>query len=225
MPFRKIPYRKKRPFKKRVMRVRRPLRLASPNRPAVHFFKRSFTQVLNLSNVTPPVGWTAEGNGIWNNFQFTLNDVTSATDFTNLFAMYKLNSVKTEVICSNSTSVEENSQLMVYWDTNVTGQNYILTEQVFLDSQTSRHMVIKPPHRGIKMYGKLKQLSNTYKLTDDDYAIVKPRYISTEEPNTPHYGTAMRIQRVDGLPMGTQLDNFQTVKLIHTVYLSCKKVH
>lgn len=224
MPFRKIPYRKKRPFKKRVMRVRRPMR-ATPNRPAVHFFKRSFTETIELSNVNTPTGWTAESNGIWRNFEFTLNDVTSATDFSNLFAMYKLNSVRTEVICSNSTSNEENSQLIFYWDTNVTGQNYTITEQHMLDSQTSKHTVVKPPHRGIKMYGKLKQLSNTYKLTDDDYAIVKPRYISTEEPNTPHYGTSMRIQRVDGKPMGTQLNNFQTVKLIHTVYLSCKKVH
>lgn len=222
MPFRR-PYKKKRTFKRR--KVVRYKKQPTPNKPGVFNFKRSVTQVLQLSNVTTPTGWTAEGNAIYKNFSFTLNELNDATDFTNLFKMYKLNAVKTTLILGNTQSSQDNSQLLVYWDVNVTGQAYTLNEQVFLDSQTSRHMVVKPPSKGINMYCKLKQLSNTFKLTDDDYAIVKPRWISTEEPNTPHYGIQMRIQRVDDRPMGTDIDHFQYMKIFHTIYFQTKKVH
>jgi len=194
------------------------------NKPSVHLFKRTMTETLALSNVVAPVGWTAEGNAIYRNFEFKLNDLHDATDFTALFAQYKLCGVRQELIFSNNTTDDDNSQMLIYWDTNRSGQNETGTESRFLDSQTSKHRVLKPPGGQVKLYTKLSQLSNTFKLTDDDYAVVKPRYISTAEPNTPHYGNSMRIQRVDDLPFGSNLDRFQTLKILTTVYIACKKV-
>lgn len=198
---------------------------ATANRPAIHYFKRSFAENIALSNVAVPANWTADGNSIYRNWEFNLNDLTDATDFTALFAQYKLNAVKQEIVFSNTNTDDDNSQMMLWWDTNASAQNVVGTQNSFLHSQTSRHKVLKPPGGSIHMYTKLKQLSNTYKLTDDDYAIVKPRYVSTAEPNTPHYGVRMRLARVDDMPFGTDLDKFQTAKIITTVYLSCRKVH
>lgn len=227
MPRNYRPMRRKRKkvIKKRnINMLRRQLR-PTANRPAVHLFRRAFTKTLALSNVTAPAGWTAEGNAIYSNFSYKLNDLLSATDFTNLFQQYKINGVKQELIFSNTSSMDTNSQLLVYWDANKDGQSRTRSEQTFLDSQTSKHVILKPPSKQkITLYTKLKQLSNTFKLTDDDYAVVNPRWISTAEPNTPHYGCSMRIQRVDDKPFGTDLTNFQYLKIITTMYIACKKV-
>jgi hypothetical protein len=209
-------------YKKKTFRRKQK---ATSKKPSVHIFKRSFIQNIQLSNAAVPAGWTADGNAIYRNFEYTLNDLPSPTDFVNLFGQYKLNAVKQEIIVANTTTDDDNSQLMMWWDTKRDGQNTALTEPYFLTSQTAKHTILKPPFGNqIRMFSSLRQLSNTYKLTDDDYAIVKPRYISTNEPNTPHYGTSMRIERVDGRPFGTDLANFQYAKIITTVYLSCKKV-
>lgn len=212
-------YRKRRTFR------RKQYNRATIKKPSVHIFKRQFVQNIELTNASVPSGWTADGNAVYINWQYKLNDLPDPTSFTNLFAQYKLNAVKQELIFANTTTDDDNSQIMLWWDVKRDGQNTPLTESFFLKSQTAKHTVVKPPlGNTIRMFTKLRQLSNTYKLTDDDYAIVKPKYLSTAEPNTPHYGTAMRLERVDGRPFGTQLDNFQKAKIITTVYLSCKKV-
>lgn len=219
--------RKRRPrrMKKRVYKKKLPITRSLTLKPAVHLFKRKMTQVMQLSNVSAPSGWTAEGNAYYKNWQFTLNNLPNPTDFTNLFAQYKLVGVQTEMIFANTVANDDNSQVLIYWDLNRDGQARPGTESQFLQSQTARHMTLKPGvSKPVKMYCKLKQLSNTFKLTDDDYALQTPKWLSTAEPNTPHFGTSMRIQRVDDRPFGTELANFQYCKVIHTVYLACRKV-
>ena len=211
---------KRRQYKKKAPMYRTP----TVNRPAVHAFKRTMTEVIQLSNVATPTGWTAVGNAIYRNWEFKLNDLHDPTDFTTLFSEYKLNAVKQEIIFGNTNTDDDNSQMILYWDSNVIGANRAGTEQTFLDSQTAKHTYLKPPGKQITMFCKLKQLSNLYKVTDDDYAAIKPRYISTLEPNTPHYGTRMHLRRVDGRPFGTSLDSFQYAKILTTVYLTCRKV-
>lgn len=49
----------------------------------------------------------------------------------------------------------------------------------------------------------LKQLNNLYSTASglgSDYSTVKPRYISTTETTTPHYGLNIHIRKIDGTP-------------------------
>lgn len=196
----------RRPFRRRIQR-------SLSYKPAVHIFKRSMVENIELSNASVPAGWardTGDGFSIKRNWEFKLNDLFNPTDFVNLFAYYKLNAIKQEVYCANTVALDDNSQLIVWWDTNKSSRT-MGTEQSFLESQTSKRSILKPSN-SLKMYMRLRQLSNIYKLTDDDYGLIKPRYISTSEPNTPHYGSTMRISRVDGRAFGTQQANFQYLK-------------
>lgn len=227
MPYRRRTTTRRRP-RKRTYRRRRPMgriQRSLKYKPAVHIFKRSIVENLLLSNASVPTGWvrdTGDGKSIKRNYEFTLNDLTDPTDFTNLFAYYKLNAVKQEIYSANTIADDDNSQLMVFWDTNKSSRVQG-TEQSFLESQTSKRAILKPSC-SLKMYTKLRQLSNLYKLTDDDYAVVRPRYVSTSEPNTPHYGCSVRISRVSGQDFGADMNNFQYLKIITTIYLSVKKI-
>lgn len=231
-----MPYRKrttKRPRKRRPIRRRRKTMLGKPNsrqmRASIYQFKRSMTETLQLDNTNVPSGWSADGNAIYKQFVFTLDQLPNYTEFTALFASYKNCAVKQEIYFSNTNSVDTNSRLLLYYDNNPQGETKVLTESHYLQTQTSRKRLVATTSRApIKFYTKLKQLNVVYhQMTPTplvDYTMQYPRYISTSEPTTPHYGINMRIQRVDNQPFGTDLSHFQFVKIITTVYVTCKRV-
>lgn len=219
--------------RKRVVRRRRTTRIGRPNpramRASIYQFKRQKTEVITLDNTSVPTGWTANGNAIYKQFVFTLDQLPNYTEFTALFASYKVCAVKQEIYFSNTNSIDTNSRLLLYYDNNPQGESKTLTEQYYLESQTSRKKLVATTSRApIKFYTKVKQLSVLYHQTSPtpltDYGMVYPKYISTSEPTTPHYGINMRIQRVDNSPFGTQLTNFQHMKINTTLYISCKRV-
>jgi len=53
---------------------------------------------------------------------------------------------------------------------------------------------------------------------------MRPKFISTEQPDTPHWGYNMMLQRVDGSGFSDGHSNYQAVKILTTIYLECKKV-
>jgi len=69
---------------------------------------------------------------------------------------------------------------------------------------------------------RLKQLNSIYQSPlNTDYTVVRPRYISTTEVATPHYGMNVHIAKVDGSTFTT---NSARLKIFEKIYLTCKQV-
>lgn len=223
-----MPYRKgykKKTMRRRVYRRRggRRMAIARPLRPSVYRFKRTIAQTFNLTD--PPSDWDTNTDGITTTMVFTLSDLTDNADFTNLFQMYKINSVGVKMYFT-STSVEQvvssGDQIMVYVAPNKVGRSdQTLNEQWFLNNQSTKYKPgINSMARPIKFWGQVRQASFRLASTvNTDYASTRPQYISTGEPGTVHYGYNARIQLVNNLAMSRT-----AVKIYYTYYISCKQV-
>lgn len=228
-------YKKKRNLKRRGRRAvlyRKPKSLT----PGIFSFKRSWTEVQDVVQLTAN-GWspsTTTGNqGIGKTFTFSLNDINDKSDFVNLFKYYRIKAVRVQMYWSNNvTSQDEpsrfpNSQLLVYTDINqngvTTGNNDIY---YYLDSQTAKRKVaITTDRKPIDMLMRVKQANEVYQsVSNSDYTLMSPKFISTEETGTPHYGMNMFIGRVDGKELSAGFTNTQAVRFVYTYYIQCKKV-
>lgn len=233
MPRKTVKIHKRNIGRRRPIKRRRRLKIGKPNPKgmvaSIYQFKRQMTSVISLNNVSTPAGWTADGNAIFKQFVYTLDQLPNYTEFTALFASYKICAVKMEIFFSNTNSVDSNSQILCYYDSNPQGEAVALTEQHYMQSQTSRKRVLaSTSRRPVKFYTKCKQLSVLYHQLQPtpltDYGMVWPKYISTSEPTTPHYGFNVRLQRIDDRGFGTDLNHFQYAKINTTVYITCKRV-
>ena len=176
----------------------------------------------------PPVNWdTSSSDAITTNTLFKLQDLSDYSDFTNLFSQYKINAAKMEMYFSQNV-VEETPgttsapcQVIVYMAPNRTGSTENLTEQWFLNNQTSRKKLgIVASGRPVTMYMPLRQLSERYaSTTNTDYATMRPSWVSTSETTTAHFGNVLRMQYVNGEDMRPTV-----VKVIWTYYIACKQV-
>lgn len=221
--------RRPRPTKRRKFNRKRRPTLGKPSRglrTSVYLFKRRYQETFQLNN--PPANWVTEGNAITQNTAYKLGDLHDVTDFTNLFAQYKISAVKMEMYFA-SNSVTENpgasqsppSNMILYMAPNRTGQAEVLDEQFFLDNQaTKKRVCIHGAGKPIVMYQRLKQLNMIYgSAANTDYSLMWPRYISTNETTATHTGQHMRLQYVNNNSMQDS-----TVKVIYTYYISCKQV-
>ncbi len=222
---------KRRPRRKTRRVARRPLRVGRALRPATYFFKRTMTEVIPLQPTVD--GWDSVGNGLSKTLIYSIAQVQDYTDFTNLFALYKLNAVNLQLTLSatnanaNTPTASANpSQIIAYTSPNQVGAAETLNEQYFLNTTSSKKRnLMNSQGRGVNFYMKLKQLGNTYSgLGGDDYTLQRPRLISTKEPTCPHYGLNMRLQRVDNLPFSTGFSGDIYMKITTTYYIQCKQV-
>lgn len=213
-------------------------RLGRPSRglsQSTYMFKRAITSVVNINNA-PGSDWVAITGGIYRQWHFSLNDLNAAadaTDFTNLFRRYKINAVKVELAFSNTGSIPatdankpSNYQLQVYTMPNKVGRTEEeVTEQMFLNTQASNKRLALNGGSPLVYYMKVNQLAETYaSTTNTDYAVVRPRYVSTGETGVQHYGLNMFINRVDGEALTTGLNSSQHVRCTLTYYMSFKGV-
>lgn len=210
-------------------------KVARPFSSSIHSFKRSRTEVVDLTAGTGQ-GWTvstATGNqGIGKTFTFALSDLNDTADFTNLFKYYRIKAVRVQMYFSNNiTSQDEpsrfpNSQLMIYTDINqngiTTGNDVI---ENYLDSQTTKKTVaITSQRKPIDVLMRVKQANQIYGGATTDYTLQSPKWIGSEENGTPHYGMNMFIGRVDGDGLSAGFTNTQYVRFIYTYYIQVKKV-
>lgn len=233
----KTGYRKRRAKKTNYKRKKVLAKPARTFSSAIHSFKRSRTEVIDLVGYTGQ-GWTpqtATGNqGIGKTFQFALGDLNDVTDFTNLFKYYRIKAVRVQMFFSNNITAQDepsrfaNSQLMIYTDVNnngiTTGNNDIL---YYLDSQTSKKTVaLTTQKKPFDCLMRMKQSNEIYGagVPATDYTLQSPKWISTTEVNTPHYGMNMFIGRVDGNELSHGFANTQYVRFIYTYYIQVKKV-
>lgn len=245
-----MPYGRKRKASRQIARSRKRMRTAAPMRrirrplpmrPRTYNFTRSFVENVSLNTNSPPTGWTAVENGLVRSQAFDITLLPDNTEFTSLFAQYRLMAVKQEfyfAATSSGTTVNPsdgminvgNRQIMMYMNPNPVGQNNAssLTENFFMQSQVcKKRLCLNSVGRPVNFYKRLNQLSAVFsnELGVTDYAKIRPKFVSTAETQTQHYGFDTRIQRVDGNGFSTGGDEYPTVKIVTKVYLQCRQVH
>lgn len=225
----KTTYRKKkRTYKKRVYRKSKtsmPLKVAQPKN---YLFARSKENLLNLTS--PDAGWiTTLDNSLVKTFDFNLFSLPNPSDFTNLFGQYKLNMAivkifpsASQVLISTGPAGTQNMIITIWKNTHGVPLDATFSNAKLLEIQKKRQFMFplnKPTT--IKMY--LKQLSHIYagSTAFPDYGTVKPRYISTTEPNTPHYGMNVHIRKLDATAFGS---NAPTLLVREKIYLTTRQV-
>lgn len=237
-----MPY-KKRYAKKPIRRNRKRFvkrKLMKPQRgltsPSIHAFKRSITETIQLSTTAVPEGWYASGNNLYKNWGFSLSQLNSHQEFTDLFKYYKILGARVQLYFSNTGSnptmgsnmYYPNSQILMHIDTNRDGNDSSTSglEATYLNSQTAKKkLCLNSIGRPVDIYMSLRQQDMIYGgASNTDYATTKPKWIATTEPTTPHYGYKMMLQRVDGQQFQSITTNTQYVKVTTTLYFKCKKV-
>lgn len=206
----------------------------SVSSPLTYKFKQSFVDNVILNTAAPPTGWTANGNGLVIQQIFNLTDISTYTRFTNLFSQYRILTAKTEMIFGNTVSditdpaatSAGNRQLIVYTMPNRIGAAETLTEEAFLQTQSStKSLALRTDGQSVTRVTPLSQLNSVFgNAVNTDYAKTSPRFISSAEPTTPHYGLDIRIQRVDGQDFSFGSASYPFVKLIHTLYFEMRQV-
>ena len=212
--------------------MNRPSRGLKP-KPGVYMFKRARQEIISLSQSQGGIWSPSTNGGIGATFAFSLSDLNDVTDFSQLFKYYRINAVRVQMYFSNTNVTQEennrfsNSNIMVFTDVNqnglTTGNDDALT---YLDSQTSkRRLGIRSDGKPLDYLMRVKQANEVYNTgVNSDYTLQKPQWISTSETGTPHYGMNMLIERCDGDTLSSGFANNQTVRIIYTYYIECKKV-
>ena len=233
MPRKKFPRKKRNFVRNRRKKYGFTSKLGRPSRPlkeSVYLFKRRRTEVVNVNNTAGSNWIPTDDNGIARSWAFALTDLPNYTDFTNLFSQYKILAVKAEIFfCNSSVGVlpagtMSNLQMLAYAAPNRTGQIAHGNDEVhFLECQAStRRCCYVGSAKPLKYYMKVNQLSERYNsAVNTDYAVVKPRYVSTNEPDSAHYGLDCHIRLVNGTAMGS---NVTQLKTLLTYYIACRGV-
>lgn len=222
--YRKRPYRKRRYVRKRKSKSR----LGRPSRglsQSVYLFKRRRQEVVQLNAAVLPAGWQLVNAGVCREWSFALSDLTDFQEFVNLFDLYKITACKVEIFMSNSlANANLNENLICYAAPSRSGQTPTMDEDYFLNKQASKKKyAYVGSARPVTYYMKLNQLAMVYGQPTGvppsvtDYATIRPRWVSTQEPTTEHYGLDTRIQLVNN----TSLPN-AFMKVVMTYYIACK---
>lgn len=227
-----IPRRKK-PVKK--TRARRTI--ARTLKPKTYQFTRSFVDQIKLRNgLNVPTGWTQipDDHGIVQSRGFKLSDLPNWEEFKNLFSQYRIMAVSQEYYFADTGSINTDTslgqkQIMLYANPNSVGADNAanLTEGYYLQSQTTKkRLCLHSSGRPVKLYMKVNQLTGVFsdETGNTDYARCRPKFVSTSEPNTEHYGLDLRLARIDGSDFSTGGDVYPSCKIITKVYLQCRQV-
>lgn len=233
MPFRrKNVKRKTRRLPRRTRRPRTQSRVPRGLTPGVYRFKRDIEQTLALNSGAPPEGWFADGtNRVYNNLGWSLGALGENSDFTNLFAQYRLKGARVRMYFSNTVSgamgnsnSQSNSQLMVRMAPNQSGQVSTLNNAYWAQAQAKRYRLAINGGRPLDIYMPLKQANEVTSSTGTATTMTAPKFIQTANSNVVHYGMNLSIERVDGQGLSAGSGNYQYCKMITTLYIECRRV-
>lgn len=218
----------------------RPLQLLkkrpSNQAPRIINFKRTYVDTIILNTAVAPAGWTTLSAGgdhaLVANYNVSLSQIANYTNFTNLFDSYKISGVRLQAyIDYTSTDTVSHAQTILYSCRDHLGQNLpaTLTEDWFLERPRSQktlciNAVGKPAFDIFMPVSQLGLLYNS--AVNTDYSLTKPKFISTNEPGTPHYGFNLRLQRVDNnnWTHGTA-NSYPTMKIYTTIYFALRGIN
>ena len=199
-------------------------------RPRVYSYFRLKENLLAFE--APDDGWVESivDNSIMKTFTFSLGELPNNSEFTNLYRQYKLNHAVIKMfpsyssIVSTTGPVVANNIIITVWpNTDGKALDASFSSAKLLEKQAKKQWMF-PQNKPTSISMPLFQLGNTYggSITNPvDYAVRKPRYISTEEVNTPHYGFNVHIRKVDGSAFGT---NSPRLLIKEKIYFTTKQV-
>lgn len=207
---------------------------------SVYFFKRKWTQFVDLNAPTLPNGWifqtpatplpvgTVPSNGYVVSWAFTLAQLSNHKEFTSgLFNQYKLAAVKTQCYCTSTIATGQtgqNSNMIIQtlpWNQALSLTPSAFTEEKALETQAcKRTTLIHSTGKPKSFYMKLKQ-SVVSSGAGGQLLYVNPRWTDVDNPDVPHYGLNQRFSFVNYTLAQQQPVAF---KIVHTYYICMKGV-
>lgn len=194
-------------------------------KPSVYPFVRSFEQMLVLEAPGGNFG-NAQDNLVVGTMTVKLSDLPNYGEFTQLFSQYKINALQLKFTPSYQVDADPTSGETIICDiwTNAfgIGPGSGFTKNHLLELQKKKSFVM-PTRKPIVRTMRLHQLSNMYGGAGNvDYARVRPKYIGTGEPHTPHYGLSFCFRRPDGAAMTNMSPR---LLITATAKFTCKQVY
>lgn len=220
----------KRAIAKRRKNYRRKPRIGRAPRgmtPSIYKYKRmdTFTLAFNASHPNPPSGWDLfpTNDCIQKGWAFALTSVPEYTQFTSLYSQYKLNGVRLQMYpsCNTISAYRDLSNIIMWVKPSRYGYQIDNVEELVATQAIKKRLVFRD-QKPLDIYMPLIQLNQIYgTAATTDYVPIKPKWVSTQEVNTLHYGLDMIFQTVSSDAITTMP---MTIKIIQTLYFSCKGV-
>lgn len=221
---RKKGYYKKKNKKPRVGRAPRGLTMS------IYKYKRINIESVSWSTSGVP-GWDHfDGlDGISRGWAFSFSNILGHAQFVSLYSLYKMHGVRMQIYPTYNT-VTSSANLVagamapqiIMWTTPArVGYTIDSTLELYQQQAIKKQMVFKQG-KPIDIYMKFNLLNEVYSsTTNTDYTVAPPRWISTQEIGTPHFGMNTTFTTVDGSDITSHNIKF---KMIYTLYFSCKGV-
>jgi len=184
--------------------------------PKVYTFRRKvIDSVIANNGASPGGGWLTTGDlALVTTMIFALNQLPGVTDFTNLFAEYRIKRVKTKIYCAwpgnvnNNTATQDGLAINIrfQFSSNRTGQALTVADSADDWAQKQRVGSVTRGFQNEKpviLSQGLNQLSMVFHTAvDTDYVVKSPSWSSTTEVGTPYYGYDLRIEALTEPTLG-----------------------
>lgn len=236
---RKTYHRGRYPAKRRT-RMRGRLAIARGIRPSVHYFKRSMEKLLQLDDPTTyPLGLTATTDGgVAGTIQISASELNDFSDFSNLFAQYKLNAVSIKILPQytvsevNTTVNLSGEQILVRWCRNMLQKSIGSgdTRDQWLDRQAvKQRMLLATNRRTLSLFSRLNMrdmITDNTAPSSDDFVAIRPHWIATANDTVPHYGLNVRFDTCsqNSLPANPNPATLPKCTLQIKYYFMCRMV-
>lgn len=206
-------------------------KLTRSMRPKTYAFKRDIEQAIQINvGAALPAGWAQNGNAIGINLGWSLGSLgaTSADEFSALFQQYKLNGARIKMFFSNTQSAIDgndhysNSQLIIRMAQNQDGLAETLDASYWQQIQAKKYRTALNGGRPLQVYMPLKLVNTVAAAAGNGRTMMKPRYLPSTDTGVVHYGLNLAIERADGQAFTSGHGNAQYVRLITTLYFTCR---
>ena len=194
--------------------------------PGVYRFKRDIEEVVSMNLDSIPEGWYKPlgENTLYRQLAWSIGSLPNSSEFTSLFGQYRLKGARMKMYFSNTDAVASNSQLLVRMAPNQSGQVETLNQAFWQQIQAKRYRTAINGGRPLDIYMPLKQANEITSSTGTANTIMSPKWVNTDASNVQHYGINISIGRADGQTLSTNLSAYQSVRVITTIYLECRRV-
>jgi len=195
---------KKRTYRKRGASKRRTTNFNTRNKfkPSIYPFMRQYENLVVLENPTGNFQSTTFDNLVVGHVECHLDEMPNYGEFANLFSQYKLNAVSLKCTPTYQMDTDPTATETIICDIWRSSHGDAPTAGFQISDLLQiqkRQSFVMPQRKPFFRSMRLTQLSNTYAGTvNNDYTTQKPRYLSTTEATTPHYGINFCFRRPDG---------------------------
>lgn len=209
-------------------RKKRTTKLPKQLKPKVYAFKRDIETTISIIS-TAPEGWQAHDNMIGVNLGWALSslDATSVTQFQAMFNQYKINAARVKLYFSNTNSdatsaAFSNSQMIVRYSQNQDGIDETLTKEYWQRKQAKKYKMALNGGKPITIYMPLRLVNEVAASSGQGRSMMKPIYLPSNDSGVVFYGVNLSIGRADGQPFTSGHGNNQFVRMITTLYFTCR---